>query len=84
VITLVEEDQIRVQGHATLAPLVEESANVADELIFKLTEQTETTVSGEPADKEALLQGMEVTVIAERHDKEAVAKRIDAKPVRAS
>lgn len=74
VITLVGEDQIRVQGRA-------QSANLAEKMVFKLTVETEITLAGEPANKEDLATGMEVTVTAERQGEEALARRIDAKPM---
>jgi hypothetical protein len=76
VMTAVGEDQIRVQGN-------EEPVGLAHQRSFKLTDATEIFMAGEPAAREDLKEGMEVTVIAELHGAEAVAKRIEAKPMAA-
>jgi hypothetical protein len=75
VITFVGPDLIRVHGDAE-----SDSDDVAEGVLFKLTDETEITVAGETGSMEDLLVGSLVTITAERSGEEVIAKRIDVRP----
>jgi hypothetical protein len=76
-ITYLDGDLIRVHGEV-------ESDVLAEAMVFKLTDDTEITIAGEPGSKGDLTVGTIVTVTAERSGEEdVVAKRIDVRPTAA-
>jgi hypothetical protein len=76
-ITDLDGELIRVHSGA-------ESDDLAEVMVFKLTDETAITVAGEPGSKGDLAVGTTVTVTAERSgEEEAVAKRIDVRPTAA-